>query len=57
MDKLYKREQRIDTRKYRVVNLVLTPGRSLDRFIEQVVSVFLEKKEVATGNLDMFTKK
>lgn len=54
MDKLYERKQIVDSRNYRLVNLTLTPGRILARFIEQVVCILLEKKEVSTRN--MFTK-
>jgi len=46
MDKLYERKQIVDSRNYRLVNLALTPGRILDRFIEQVVCVLLEKRKM-----------
>lgn len=53
---VYKSEQRIDPRKYRLMNLALTPGRNLDRFIKHVFCVLSEEKEMITGNLDMLTK-
>lgn len=54
---VYKSEQRIDPRKYnRWMNLALTPGRNLDRFIKHMFFVLSEEREVITGNLDMLTK-